>query len=298
MNSPRIPCSVVVLTLDEERNIGACLDSLGDFDDVHVLDSGSKDATLEIAVRHGAACASNPFTSFGQQRNWAHEHLHLRHRWVLHLDADERMRAVLAREIREVLATDDGRLGGYMIAERTLLRGRWLRNAAQYPRYQARLVHRERMRFVDHGHGQREDSDLPFAALANPYDHLAFCHGLEHWLRKHAGYATKEAAQILTESPPAESLSAALFSGSAIRRRRAVKRLAMHVPMRPLLRFIHVLIVNRGAFDGRVGWEYARMMRVFQEMIDLALCEARDRGRAEAQLPAVVDRTPAARRNQ
>lgn len=289
MSSPRIACSVVVLTLNEERNIGACLDSLAGFDDCHVLDSGSTDATLKIAARCGASSGVNAFTSFGQQRNWAHDHLPLRHGWVLHLDADERMTSALAEEIGSVIRADEGKFGGYHIAERTLLRGGWLRHAGQYPRYQARLAHRGRMKFVDHGHGQRESSNLPFGTLANPYDHLAFSHGLEHWLRKHAGYASREAAQILKSTAGDESLLSQLLSANALQRRRALKQLAMHLPMRPLLRFLHILIVNRGIFDGRAGWEYARMMRVFQEMIDLALIEARSGGSVEPVRTVRVD---------
>jgi hypothetical protein len=280
MTGARIPCSVVVLTLNEERQIEACLDSVREFDDVHVLDSGSVDATRDLAAKHGAACTSNPFTSFGQQRNWAHDHLSLRYAWVLHLDADERVTPALAAEIRGAVARDSVELGGYMLAERTLLRGRWLRRSAQYPRYQARLVHRERMRFVDHGHGQRETSDLPFAKLQNPYDHLAFAQGLELWLRKHARYASQEAEQILT----------AMFSFNPVRRRRAIKRLAMRLPMRPALRMFHVLVVNRGVLDGRAGWEYALMMRVFQQMIDLSLLEARDRAASGARKLETAER--------
>jgi glycosyltransferase involved in cell wall biosynthesis len=289
MTTSRIPCSVIVLTLNEERNIGACLDSVAGFDDCHVLDSGSTDATLTIAARYGARSANNPFSSFAQQRNWGHDQLPLRHRWVLHLDADERMTPELAREIEAAIERDVGTTAGYLLAERTLLRGGWLRHAGQYPRYQARLVHRDRMRFVDHGHGQRESSGLPFGTLKHPYDHLAFSHGIEHWLRKHAGYATKEAAQILKSSAGNESLVSGLFAGTAVERRRALKQLSMHLPMRPLLRFLHIFIVNRGILDGRAGYEYALMMRAFQEMIDLALIEARNNSARPARHARATD---------
>lgn len=284
MKTSRIACSVIVLTLNEERNIGACLQSLSDFDDCHVLDSGSTDSTLAIAARHGASAAIHPFVSFGQQRNWGHDQLPLKHRWVLHLDADERMTPPLAEEIDAVIAADSGKVAGYHLAERTLLRGGWLRYSAQYPRYQARLVHRDRMRFVDHGHGQRELSALPFGILRNPYDHLAFSQGIEHWMRKHAGYATRDAAQLLKSAAGAHSLAAQLFSRNPVERRRAVKQISLHLPMRPLLRLLHVLIVNRGILDGRAGWEYARMMRLYQEMIDLSLIEARYGGQREIPL--------------
>jgi hypothetical protein len=287
--SGRVPCSVIVLTLNEERNIGPCLESLARFEDVHVLDSGSVDATQVLAVHHGVRTAVNPFASFALQRNWGHDNLPLRHSWVLHLDADERMTPELAQEIDSAIASDDGAFAGYMLAERTMLRGRWLRHAAQYPRYQARLVHRERMRFVDHGHGQRESAGLPFGKLLYPYDHLAFSQGLEAWLRKHVGYAFKEAAQVLDGAGNVASPLTTAMSADPVQRRRAVKQLALHLPMRPLLRFLHVLVANRGALDGAAGWEYARMMRLFQSMIDMALREARDMRDRQAHATAVLD---------
>jgi len=295
MTGVRVPCSVVVLTLNEQRNIAACLDSVRRFDDVHVLDSGSTDGTVTIAERHGARVGQNAFASFGQQRNWGHDHLPLRHAWVMHLDADERMTAALADEIAAAIRADDGRHAGFFIAERTLMRGRWLRHAAMYPRYQARLVHRGRMCFTDHGHGQREASDLPFGTFASPYDHLAFSHGIEHWLRKHAGYAAKEAAQF-SSAPPAPLL-APLFTGTALQRHRALKRLAMKLPLRPWVRYLHVLFLKRGVLDGRAGWEYARMMKVYEEMIDLALIEAEDRRDDARERPArIADRVPEAQK--
>lgn len=274
-----IPCSVVVLTLNEQTNVGPCLSSLGVMDDVHVLDSGSTDATCELALQSGAHVATNAFRSFGDQRNWAHEHLALRHDWVLHLDADERLTPALAQEIRQAIAADTGALAGWLIPEMTLLNGMWLRRAAQYPRYQARLVHRRRMRFVDHGHGQRESSELPFGRMQSAYEHWAFSHGLEHWLRKHATYAMQEAKQILDgEQPHAGSWIAGLLSADPVTRRRSLKRLALRMPMRPTLRWLHVM--GSGAWlDGSAGLQYARMMRAFQQMIDLCIKDLRQQRR-------------------
>lgn len=270
-----IACSVVVLTLNEARNLPACLSSVRGFDDVHVLDSGSTDGTRDIARAFGAQVAEHPFHSFGQQRNVAHDHLPLRHDWVLHLDADERLTPALRQEIAEAVQGDDGRLAGYYLAERTLLHGRWLRHAAQYPRYQARLVHRGRMRFIDHGHGQRESAERPLGTLRHPYDHEAFSQGLEHWLRKHAGYAMRE-AEVATEGDGGLAASLAAWrGGSAIERRRALKALALRLPFRPTLRWLYIMVARRGVLDGAAGWQYAEMMRTFQSMTDLCIAERR-----------------------
>ena len=277
-----IPCSVVVLTLNEQANLRPCLASLGDTRDVHVLDSGSTDGTCEIARQCAAQVATHPFRSFGDQRNWAHDQLPLRHDWVLHLDADERLTAALAREVRDVIAADAGSLAGWLIPEMTLLNGRWLRHAAQYPRYQARLVHRRRMRFVDHGHGQRESAELPFGRMQSAYEHWAFSHGLEHWLRKHATYAMQEARQILEEETAQRwGGFAGLVAADPMRRRRALKRLALRLPMRPTLRWLHVM--GSGAWlDGSAGLQYANMMRAFQQMIDLCIEDLRQQRRSPA----------------
>jgi glycosyltransferase involved in cell wall biosynthesis len=277
MGAPaRIPCSVVVLTLNEQSNILPCLESLAAVADIHVLDSGSTDATCTIARQCGAQVATNAFKSFGDQRNWAHDCLTLRHDWVLHLDADERLTDPLADEIRRAIAADDGTLAGWLIPERTLLNGQWLRHAAQYPRYQARLVHRQRMRFVDHGHGQRESSALPFGRMQAAYDHWAFSHGIEHWLRKHATYAMQEARQVLSEGGEGNGSKsiAGVLAADPVARRRALKRLALRLPMRPTLRWLHVM--GSGAWrDGSAGLQYARMMRALQQMIDLCIEDLR-----------------------
>jgi len=286
--------SAVILTFNEEINISDCLKSTAGIDDVFVLDSGSTDATVSIATARGARVHVNPFRSFGQQRNWAHENLPFAHDWILHLDADERLTPALVEEAHEAVASDDGTLAGFYLSERTLLRGKWLRRAAHYPRYQARLVHRARMRFVDHGHGQRESSALPFGTLANAYDHHAFSHGIETWLRKHAGYAAREVEQILAESTATVSVSA-LWSSNRVAARRAAKQWAMRMPCRPLLRWLQVLIISGGVLDGSAGWEYARMMRVFQEMIDLCLREGRHK-RAVQDLTQTAGDAAAARK--
>src|ERR1051325_440238 len=86
----RPPVSVVVLTFNEEDNIRDCLLSCAWCDDVHVLDSGSKDRTCDIAREMGAAVHFNKFKSFGDQRNWAIDNIPCKHQWHFHLDADER----------------------------------------------------------------------------------------------------------------------------------------------------------------------------------------------------------------
>ena len=95
--------SVLVFTLNEEKNLGACLDSLEWCDDKFVIDSYSTDGTRDICGGRGVPFVQHMFEGFGTQRNWALRNLDLKHDWVLILD-DELIVAPLpgdgARDVR------------------------------------------------------------------------------------------------------------------------------------------------------------------------------------------------------
>src|SRR5262245_51626689 len=95
----RVPCSVLILTKNEEQDLPACLDSVAWSDDVHVFDSHSTDRTVEIAAGRGALVTSRRFDDYAGQRNSAIRNLAFRHAWVLTVDADERIPVPLVREL-------------------------------------------------------------------------------------------------------------------------------------------------------------------------------------------------------
>src|SRR6202051_3440356 len=83
----KVSVSVLILTLDEEVNIEACLDSLSWCDDVVVFDSLSKDRTREIALAKGARVIELAFDNYAAQRNAALTTVSYKHPWVLMVDA-------------------------------------------------------------------------------------------------------------------------------------------------------------------------------------------------------------------
>src|SRR5262247_1903461 len=90
--SDRMVISVVVLTFNAETTIGATLAAARRVsDDIHVIDSGSTDRTLDIVRAAGARLLNHPFENYGAQRNWAIDNAPLAYDWELHLDADERL---------------------------------------------------------------------------------------------------------------------------------------------------------------------------------------------------------------
>ena len=188
--------SIVILTFNEERNLPSCLDSLSGFDDVHVLDCSSTDATQAIAQSRAIPVHVNPFRGFGTQRNWAIDSIPTKYVWQFHLDADERMTPALAEELNRVIAGNPPD-GGYQVPSKLMFGGKWLKRAGQYPGYQVRFFHKARLRFIDQGHGQREISECPIGYLREPLIHFGFSKGIDAWFIKHVGYARREAEQAL-----------------------------------------------------------------------------------------------------
>jgi glycosyltransferase involved in cell wall biosynthesis len=93
----REPLSVVVITYNNADTLDRCLAAVDWAEEIVVLDSGSTDATVEIAHRHGARVAMHPFDDYGPQKQRAIDSAKLD--WVLNLDADE----ILSPGTREII---------------------------------------------------------------------------------------------------------------------------------------------------------------------------------------------------
>lgn len=264
--------SIVVLTHNEEANLPRCLASVVFSDDIWIVDSGSTDRTLELAQAAGAHVVARAFDSFAAQRNFAMVQ-DLRHGWVLHLDADEVVTPELQAELLALASANAAPYPVYKVPSRLIFMGRWLRHAGMYPAYQVRFGRADALRFVDHGHGQREIQDASqVGTLQAPLDHHNFSKGINDWFQRHLRYARLEASEVLNGGH-ADVGPTKLFSSDPTVRRRTLKALAARLPARPLLRFLYSYIVRGGFLDGRPGYHYSRMLAIYQYLIDLNLLE-------------------------
>lgn len=236
-----MPFSIVILTYNEAANLEACLDSVSWADDVVVVDSFSTDGTVSIAESRGARVIQRKFDDFGSQRNYAHEAGDLKHRWVFYLDADERFNEALRKECERVVELDEA--SGYLIPDRVIFLGKWIRHSSCYPNSQVRLVKQGEVQFAKAGHGQRETgAKRGIGRIDVGYDHHTFSKGIEDWIAKHNRYSTKEALSV--DSFERAPLSECFASDPTVRRR-AIKSLTLHLPFRPCLKFIYLYIVRR-----------------------------------------------------
>ena len=254
--------SAVILTLNEERDLPACLASLATCDDIVVLDSGSTDRTAEIATGAGARVCTRRFDNFAGQRNHAQHAIAFRHPWVFHLDADERMTPELDAECRRAVASAEAAaLDGYFVAPQMLWNGRWIRRCTDYPAWQARFVRAPQFSFIEVGHGQREAPDMRMGRLKHSYLHDLSSGGEAEWLERHRRYARAEARRLADgASVPWRQL----LARDPLLRRRALKHFSYALPARPLLRFLYQYILRRGFLDGPEGLHYCRLLARYE----------------------------------
>ncbi|NJN68221.1 MAG: glycosyltransferase family 2 protein [Chloroflexaceae bacterium] len=144
--------SIAIIARDEERHIGACLESIAGVADevVIVLDARSRDRTEALGQTYGARLFIEPWQSYPAQRNRALERC--RSDWVLFVDADERLTPELRHELRTIKAEADQpgnrqNIGGYWIPRYNQFFGQVLRGGGWYPDRQLRLVWRTRTRY-------------------------------------------------------------------------------------------------------------------------------------------------------
>jgi glycosyltransferase involved in cell wall biosynthesis len=138
--------SGIVITLNEENHIGACLESLIWVDEIVVMDSGSLDKTREIAQTFTPHVYETTWKGFGETKNLALSRV--TGEWVLWVDADERVTPGLVQEIRTRLEVDAGRFAGYEIPRLAFFLGHPIHHSGWYPGYVLRLFKKEAGHFT------------------------------------------------------------------------------------------------------------------------------------------------------
>jgi glycosyltransferase involved in cell wall biosynthesis len=275
--------SVLILTHNEELNLARCLTSVRWADDVLVVDSFSTDRTLEIARKAGARVIQHPFTNFAEQRNFGLAQGNLRHEWVLHLDADEVVTDLFKEELIKVATQTDK--DAFRVASKMMFQGRWLKHAGMYPSYQVRFGRKDKLAFVQVGHGQRET--LPperLGTLDEPLTHYSFGKGLADWVQRHNRYSTDEARGLLATKQEQVDWRGIFSIADPTRRRRALKRLFLRLPGRPWLRFLYMYFFRGGFLDGMAGYHYCRLLAFYELLIVLKEKELRQSQEATGRL--------------
>jgi glycosyltransferase involved in cell wall biosynthesis len=244
--------SVVIITRDEEANIGRTLASVSWAEERIVVDSGSTDRTRDIAGHHGARVFQEAWKGYSAQKNSAIAKA--TSDWVLSLDADEEVTPGLASEIMNIVRSADS-ADGYFIPRQNLFLGKWIRHGGFYPDPKLRLFRRGKGAF-----DQREvhetmtvkgnTSHLNGVLIHHAYPTLA------GYISTMNQYSSLGAQSLRIRQPQRSSKSLPWFLANIF--------------LRPLLTFFWNYIIRGGFLDGKEGlllhlyhnvyvsWKYAK----------------------------------------
>ena len=250
----------MILTLNEEANIGRTLAKLTWARRILVIDSGSTDRTLEIVGQHPqAVVVRRDFDSAAAQCNFGLTHIDSE--WVLSLDADYVLSDELISEIGSLQPADNIRgfwaRFVYQIFDRTL-------RASVYPP-RAVLYRRSTAAYVDEGHTQRVRIDGQLLQLSHPIYHDDR-KPIGRWFSSQVRYASLEASHLLTRDV------SKLGRGD---------RLRLLILPAPVLMFFYVLFIKRCLLDGWSGWYYVLQRVCAETMLSIELLDRRLRALAQ-----------------
>ncbi|MBA2690829.1 MAG: glycosyltransferase family 2 protein [Burkholderiales bacterium] len=223
----KLPLSIVIISFNAEKLIGACLESAGFAAELIVVDSSSDDATVAIAQRAGAKVVQHAWRGFGPQKQFAvHQ---ARYDWVLCLDTDERVSDELKQSIRAVLQSAAHK--AYGMPRRNRFMGRWLKHGEGYPDWSVRLFDRRYARWSDDAVHEKVITTQTVGRLSGDLLHES-AEDLASYLGKQNRYTTLQAAILFDEGVRISTARAALS---------------------PLARFIKFYFFKLGLLDGLPG---------------------------------------------
>jgi glycosyltransferase involved in cell wall biosynthesis len=243
----------MILTFNEEANIGRTLDKLTWANRILVIDSGSTDHTLEIVSRYPQALVirrdfdtAAPQCNFGLAR--------IESEWVLSLDADYVLSDELVSEIAALQPNKS--VCGFWANFVYRIFGRPLR-ASLYPR-RAVLYRKASANYVDEGHTQRVRINGETLNLMHPIYHDDR-KPISRWFSSQARYASLEASHLLSRGRTLGSID----------------RIRLLIVPAPLLVFFHVLFIKRCLLDGWPGWYYTLQRVCAETMLSIELLDRR-----------------------
>lgn len=226
-----LPLSVVIITLNEERNIARVLGSVQNWArEVVVVDSGSTDGTRRIAEGAGARFLTHEWRGYGQQKNWAMAQA--QEPWVLFLDADEEMTPELRAEIAAFVASP-GEFTGAHFPRKTWFLGRWILHGGWYPNRLVRLVKKQgNAHWTEPAVHEALEADGPVKALRSDLLHYTF----------------RDVGDNVQTNVRFSRL------GAKVARARGERGSLLKILLKPVGKFLETYLWKRGFLDGFPGF--------------------------------------------
>ncbi len=234
--------SVVIITFNEEKNIGRCLESIqGVADDVVILDSFSTDATESISKKYPVNFISRKWEGYSASKNFANSQA--QHDWVLSLDADEALSDELKASIIKAkhLPADKARenhLRTYKFHRLTNYCGSWIKHCGWYPDTKTRIFDRRNTKWEGIIHEKLViDSKQEAILLKGDLLHYSY-YSIEQHYTQTEKFSTLAAQNMFEKGKKASALKM-YFS--------------------PVVKFLGDYFIKLGILDGTSGFTICRI---------------------------------------
>ena len=235
-----ISLSASIIAHNEEKSIGACLESLAWVNEVILVDCESTDKTAEIAARYPVKIFSRPNTrNLNLNKQFGIDQCS--GEWVLYIDPDETVTGELREEIKTLLACG-AFADAYSIPRKNHYFGRWLRHGGKYPDPQLRLFRKGKASFPCRNVHERLTVLGKEASLKSPFNHFPY-RDYDDVIKKLDFYATLKAERFMEAN-----------------------RLAVSGPLRALRKFTVNYFLKLGLLDGAEGFA-AAVIDMFNEVL-------------------------------
>jgi len=229
--------SAVIITLNEEKNIGRCIDSLkGVADEIIVVDSGSTDGTEDICREKEVRFEFNTWQGYIEQKNFANSLA--THDYIFSIDADEALSEELRKSILEAKEQFDA--DAYEMNRLTNYCGKWIRHGGWYPDRKLRLFHRDKYQWGGeriHEQMVNKDANTRVSYLKGDLLHYSYYDIAQHISQ--ANHFTNMTAALAVEKGKRAGMYKIIFS--------------------PLVKFIRDYIIRLGFLDGYYGYVVCRI---------------------------------------
>lgn len=256
--------SACIISFNEEKNIGECIDSVAWCDEVVVVDSFSEDRTVEIARRRGARVIQNEWPGHVAQKNLALDAAKCE--WVISLDCDERVTPRLKKAVADIMSSVQD-VHGYFISRKTFYLDRWLEHGGWFPEWRLRLFRRNCGHWVGvdpHDTVQVEGRTVRIPPRGRGTDAAVILHysfrSLSHQLKVLDRYTEIQAGELFRSGRRANQVD---------------------LVIRPLWRFLWTYVLRGGFLDGAAGFhmtanhayaaymKYAKLWEIQKNLVKL-----------------------------
>lgn len=195
----KYPLSLIIIALNEEKNIKRCIESVPFASEVIVVDSHSVDQTAPVAQKLGAKVFQKKFEGYRQQKQFAQDQA--TQEWILSLDADEALSPELQKEIEELFekillnSSKADFHNGFKIPRLSFHLGRWIRHGGWYPDFQLRLYKKSKAKWIGGEVHEKIEINGNVGTLKNNLLHYVF-ENLTDQIYTNNRYSTQGALEL------------------------------------------------------------------------------------------------------